>query len=520
MSLRSALSDLMSVLPNEVLEIDSEVSTEYEITAFAEELSIQSPVLVFKRVKNYPQFTVISNMFSSREKIAAYLGVKKEELNKKWVSIISRDYNYSISNGDGPVREIQYTGEKVDITALPVLTHYPQDGGRYITSGIIVARGIDGTVNLSFARIQVIGKNRIALSMHSRGHLWSYYLKFREIKRDMPISIVIGAHPIYYLMAAARIDEEYRKVYGLIDDKLIAGITNDLPVPANSEIVLEGKILWDKSFDEGPFTEYTGYLSNRSTKNLAQIDAIYMRRNPIYLEINPSNSKEHILLSGIAKEPIVESTIRSFLPSAYRFSVGWPLKGVHYVAMVYIENPDMGISKQLGLMLLGLDHYLKIVFVSENKAQLSLYAMLSQMLCSWDIDIIKGVFCNKLDPSASPDGTSSKVIFTCKGSQEQPVTEVKENEINIIRCGKKLHIGHEVDKSAQINLIVDSDIDPKNEDDVLWAMATRLQPANGIKISDNIMIIDARRPGLSRPRLPEDVIKNVIQYLQKVSALS
>jgi len=172
------------------------------------------------------------------------------------------------------------------------------------------------------------------------------------------------------------------------------------------------------------------------------------------------------------------------------------------------------------LMLLGLDHYLKIIFVSENKVQLSLYSMLSQMLCSWDIEIIKGVFCNKLDPSASPDGTSSKVIFTCKGSQGQPVTEVKENEINIIRCGKKLHIGHELDKTAQINLIVDSDIDPKNEDDVLWAMATRLQPANGIKISDNSMTIDTRRPGLSRPRLPEEVIKNVIQYLQKVQVLS
>ncbi|MFP3262421.1 MAG: UbiD family decarboxylase [Nitrososphaeria archaeon] len=122
MSLRSALSDLMKVLPNEVLEIDREVSTEYEITAFAEELSLQSPVLVFKRVKNYPQFTVISNMFSSREKIAAYLGVKKEELNKKWVSIISRDYSYSISNGDGPVREIQIvikTGEFISFRRSP-----------------------------------------------------------------------------------------------------------------------------------------------------------------------------------------------------------------------------------------------------------------------------------------------------------------------------------------------------------------------------------------------------------------
>ncbi|MGC8558534.1 MAG: UbiD family decarboxylase domain-containing protein, partial [Nitrososphaeria archaeon] len=325
---------------------------------------------------------------------------------------------------------------------------------------------------------------------------------------------------IYYLMAAARIDGEYGMVNGLIDDYLISGITNDLPVPANAEIILEGKISWDKTYDEGPFTEYTGYLSNRSTKNVAQIDAMYMRRNALYLEINPSNSKEHILLSGISKEPVVVSTIREFLPSAYRFKVEWPLKGVHYVAMAYIENPDRGISKQLGLMLLGLDHYLKLVFVSENETEFGLYSMLSQMLCTGYIDIIKDVFCNRLDPSASPDGTSSKAIFTCRGIQGTPVIEASGNGIDVLRCGKRLHIGHEIDKQAQINVIVDQDIDPGNEEDVLWAMATRLQPVEGIRFSENNIVIDTRRSGLSRPTVPEDVHKRVMQNLQTVQAPS
>ncbi len=517
MSIRSAINAVRKNLPNEIMEVESKVSINYEMTAYAEVLSAVSPMLLFNNIAGFPGFKVVSNMFSSRSKIAAYLGVSESELNERWSSIINRDSNISVK-ADGQVREQVFTGEKVDIFTLPAPLHYLQDGGRYITSGITVAKDTDGRINLSFARIQLVDKNIIALSMHSRGHLWSYYLHAKEMKHDLPISIIIGAHPLYYLMAAARIDEEYRKIQGLIDDHLIPGLTNDLPVPANAEIVMEGKILWDKSYDEGPFTEYTGYLSNRSTRNIAQIDAIYMRHEPIYLEINPSNSKEHILLSGIAKEPVIESTIKGFLPSAYRFNIEWPLKGVHYVAMAYIENPDQGISKQLGLMLLGLDHYLKLVFVSENRTTLGLYSMLSQMLCAGSTDIIGDVFCNKLDPSASSDGTSSKAIFTCRGDHESPVLEKTNEGVSIFRCGKKLHVGHAIDKSAQINVIVDVDIDPEDEEEVLWAMATRLQPAEGIRISDKGMVIDTRRNGLSRPKMPEEVLKSVIQNLRSVQA--
>ncbi|MGC8558890.1 MAG: UbiD family decarboxylase domain-containing protein, partial [Nitrososphaeria archaeon] len=189
MSLRSALEEIMKALPGEVIEINKQVSINYEITAYAEALSASSPVLIFRNVNNFPGTTVVSNMFSSRSKIAAYLGVKEKELNEKWVSIINRNSGFSIKGNDGPVKEVALMGDKVDLYSLPVLMHYPQDGGRYITSGITVARDTDGTVNLSFARIQLIGKDRIALSMHSRGHLWSYYLHAKEIQRDLPISI-------------------------------------------------------------------------------------------------------------------------------------------------------------------------------------------------------------------------------------------------------------------------------------------------------------------------------------------
>jgi 4-hydroxy-3-polyprenylbenzoate decarboxylase len=515
MSLRSTLGELIRSLPNEVIEIDNEVSIEHEITAYAETLSSTSPVLLFKKIKHYPSFRLVSNIFSSRSKIALYLGVKEEQLNERWSSIINRNVNYEVRKGPSS-RELVFTEDKVDITTLPAPLHYLQDAGRYITSGMVVARDLSGKVNLSFARMQILGPRLVAISMHSRGHLWSYYQQYRKQGKNLPVSVIIGAHPIYYLLAAARVEEEYSKISGLIDDYLVSGITNDLPVPANAEIVMEGEISSSESFNEGPFTEYTGYLSNRSTNNVARISAITMRKDPIYLEINPSNSKEHILMSGIAKEPIVHSTIRNFLPSAYSFSVQWPLKGVHYVAFAGIENAEPGIAKQLGLMLLGLDHYLKLVFVSEDSHPSGLYDLLSQMLCYHDIEVMTEVFCNRLDPSASSDGTSSKaVIITKENSTSYRIREV-EDGINIYRCGKSLHVGRVPNNSSEINLLVDRDINPADEEEVLWAIATRLQPAGGIRTLKNGLVIDSKRKGLNRPQLPGSVLEKVRQSLHRI----
>ncbi len=516
MSLRSALGELIRSLPNDVIEIDGEVSIEYEITAYAEMLSSTSPVLVFKNIKGYPSFRMVSNLFSSRSKIALYLGVKEDRLNERWNSIINRRADYSIKRNSSSSRELTFTEEKADITSLPAPLHYLQDAGRYITSGIVVARDLSGKLNLSFARMQLLGPRLVAMSMHSRGHLWKYYQQYRQQNKNLPISVIIGAHPIYYLLAAARVEDEYSKISGLIDDYLVEGITNDLPVPANAEIVIEGEISCSESFGEGPFTEYTGYLSNRSTNNLARISAISMRRDPIYLEINPSNSKEHILMSGMAKEPIVQSAVMNFLPSASSFSVQWPLKGVHYVAFAGIENAEPGIAKQLGLMLLGLDHYLKLVFVSEDSNPSGFYDFLSQLLCYHNIEIISDVFCNRLDPSASPDWTSSKAIVITKGTGTSFRFREVEDGINIYRCGKTLHIGRIASSSSEINLLIDNDINPMDEEEVLWAVATRLQPAGGIRTLKGNLVIDAKRKGLNRPQLPTSILEKVRRSLNKI----
>lgn len=512
MSLRRVIEDYIIKHPEEALEIEKEISIEYEITALAYLVENKAPLLLFKKIKDYQDFNIVSNVFSTKERIFSYFGYKNEEdFYNFWSYLNSVNLEYKIvKSKEAPVKEKIYTYSEVNLFSLPVPLHYPQDGGRYITSGIIVARDPENpkTVNLSFARMQLVSKNEIALSMHSRGHLWTYYLKAKKLEKDLPFSVIIGAHPLYYLLAASRIENEYSKVNGIIDDYLILGETNDIPVPANSEIVLEGKILWDRSYPEGPFTEYTGYLSNRSTNNFAIIDAMYMRKNPLYLEINPSNSKEHITLSSISKEPLIISTIRNFFQTFSTYKLEWPLKGVHYVLFGKIMNSAPGEAMQLALLSLGLDHYLKVVFMVEGDEELKLFNVLSSLLCWNKITVLEDVLCNKLDPSSNADGTSSKVIFIGKSLEKFKIKEKNEG-IEIYRCGKKLNIGREIDNKAYINVLVGQDIDPSNEDEVLWALATRFQPKDDLIIEKDKITVRLDKRNFSAPKLPKEVLEKV-----------
>jgi len=517
MSLQQFIEDYKRAKPDDVLEINDEVSVEYEPTCYANELRANNSLLMFNKINGYEGARLANNVFGKKERIAFSLGSTEDNLYDKWNEIINSKGSVPISASDGQVKEIIYRGSSVDLFRLPVPKHYLEDGGRYISGGLIVARNpVDNNIlNLSFARIQLLERDKVALSMHSRGHLWNYYLLSKKAGKSLPISVIIGAHPIYYMAAAARIEDEYSKVGCIISPKLTDGITNDIPVPADSEIVFEGEISSTESFHEGPFSEYTGYISNRSTNNLARVKSLFMRRNPIFLDINPSNAKEHIMLSSLVKEAPIIQGVKEFMP-ANEYNLEWPIASSHYMAIGSVKRPEPGLAKQLGLILLGLDHYLKIVIISEGDGGLSFKDLMVRLARSSNratsVDIIRSVFCNRLDPSADQDGTSSKAILVIK-DEGKSALDPGDSENPLV-------LSHTYREDGWVNIILDNDINASNEEEIIWALATRLQPSDGIKIVNNRIVIDSRRPNLLRPSMPEEVVLKVRAKLRSSKASS
>jgi 2,5-furandicarboxylate decarboxylase 1 len=394
------------------------------MTAYWQEFTKRglTPVLLFEHVKE-SSIPVVSNIFANRKRIERIIGVPRgAELYDVWANKTSRPIEPEIAN-NGQVKEIVATTEKnekeLDAARLPIPRYFKQDAGRYITSGIVVAKDPKtGISNLSFARLQLKGKRLFGASMHSKGNLWTYHQRAAQMKMPfLPVAVVIGCDPILYLVAGSRRNDEYRLAGGLKGEpiSLVRCETSDILVPADAEIVLEGKILTQELDAEGPFSEYTGYVTGRSTRNVFILDALTRRKDAIYQSIMPSNSAEHLLLGGIGKESVVYSAVKASVPEVR--GINWPVWGTHFVAIISLTRTEKTeIQRKAATKLISQDPYLKYVIVVDDDVDILndsnvLWALSTRSQPLEDFQIIGKGSGNMLDPSQTTPGETSRVII-------------------------------------------------------------------------------------------------------------
>ena len=516
------------------------MDSEYEVTTRVDEVSKtpENPALLFEHVKGYSA-PVLVNMLGSIDRINLALEGASRQLTGRvdfyntWNSLIDDEVKPLYVNR-GPVKEIHLSGGAVDLERLPIVKFYEQDAGRYITSGLLVARDPEKpeVVNLSYARMQLKGRNRLGTSLHSRGNMWRYFEASKAAGKPMCVSIIIGAHPAIYLAAAAKIVDEYSTAGSLMGEpvRLVRSETNDLPVPAEAEIVMEGRIILEEE-DEGPFTEYTGYLSGRSTRNLIEVDAMTMRRDAVYFTIMPSNSDEHLLLSGLPKQARIYRTLTSSTPMPAVRDIHWPVSGTHYVCVISLDRSMSsipGLAKQVALLLMGLDPYVKFavmvsddVNISDLSEALGAVASRCDFVPGSGIDVINGVFSHRLDPSSAREGVSSKMIIDATGpgigvvtgksalskKESAKLTGVRavsfpwrgDHRFAVIKVAPSFQgaaklLDESSLKQCRLVVVVDEDIDEGDVRQVLWALATRSQPAEDVLCVGGRMVLDATKP--------------------------
>jgi UbiD family decarboxylase len=274
--------------------------------------------------------------------------------------------------------------------------------------------------NLSIQRLQLAGKNKLRVSFHSRGDAWRIVTVAESRGEKTPIAFVVGGHPAILLAAASKAPwgfSEYELAGGLMGEpvELVKLDKTGLLVPAHSEFVIEGFVVPNLREDEGPFSEYTGYSSKRSTRHVVEVVAVYTRKNPMHLDVAPGNSVEHLLLGRAYKEAEVYKLAREKHPNLKQLS--WSYPGVNFVCYASLSKPIAdGQPKQLGLLLLGLDPYLKIVVVTDDDINVEkedevVWAIATRVQPARDIIILEGAFCNKLDPSSDKPGVCSKMVI-------------------------------------------------------------------------------------------------------------
>lgn len=417
--LQSFLNYVRQEHPDRFLVISDPVPRDFTSTALTLELEKldRGPILFFENVEGY-EIPLVANLYASRDHVAWGLNTDSDCLYER-ISQALDALAPAERVAKGTVQEVVWRSDEADLDRLPIPRHFAQDAGPYITAGMIAARDPhSGVGNLAYARLQHRGPRLLGASVHSRQHLWDYHRRAEAAGKDLPVAVVIGAHPAVMLAAAAKLgidQDEYDLAGALLDRPLeiCRGVTVDVDVPANAEIIIEGHLRADERGPEGPFGEYPGYASHRSTNNVLEVSAITMRRNPIFVDIVPGNSREHLILGHVSYEAWVYKRMKEALPFFVDFN--FPFSGIHFHAYVRIDKSAEGQAQQAAQLLFGLDQFTKLVVVVDKDIDIFdeqevLWAIATHVQADRRVSITSNTIVNRLDPS-SADGLGSKMVI-------------------------------------------------------------------------------------------------------------
>lgn len=277
---------------NSLLVYDEKISSHLE--ANKKIMEVEPRPILLSGIGNIP---VAANMFCSREAMAQYLNLPANDfllaLSKKLKIAQPQINQLSQIYGDEEWTEI-------NLDDLPILFHYPGDGGKYVTSAVWIVNDAELGRNLSYHRMMVLDENHgVVRVVENRG----MHQALARANGRAEVAICFGASPAVLLAAAlspADSTDELEIASKLDAIELNACKTVDIKVPADCEIVLEAKFTGEFA-EEGPFVDITGTWDGIRTQPVLEVTRIAHRKNPVYHALVPGRS-EHKILMGMPKE--------------------------------------------------------------------------------------------------------------------------------------------------------------------------------------------------------------------------
>lgn len=412
--LRGFLSQVERHNPDQLLRIGAEVSTHLDITSTVLELERhgRSPVVVFDNVKGHTM-PVVTNIAGNRALLAAALDVEAGDLPS---AFRERCQNYlPVEVVDhAPWQEVTIEGDDLDLNNLPIPFHFSVDAAPYITAGQIAARdpetGVDTT---GFHRLMLAGKNRLGVSLHSRRRMYEFHRRAAARGDNLPAAVTLGIHPLHYMGSMAyHYPPHVRKfeiIGGLFGEpyRLARCGTADLEVPAAAEIIIEGEILAHDEEPEGPFGEFTGYASYRSTNNIFVAKRLRMRRDPMFHSVASGMSSDHILISCITREGEILNSLKRNLPNVQAVHVPHTTCGA-FMVFIALKKTAEGDAQMAIMGTLGTELYAKYVIVVDEDVDVFdindvMWAVATRCRAEKDIVFIPGAKAAVIDPISDPD---------------------------------------------------------------------------------------------------------------------
>ncbi len=260
---------------------------------------IEPAPILFEQVRE-SDFPVIGNLFCSKAAFAEYFGIQVVELIPFLIAGIQNRMPPEIVTS-APCQEV--VEMEPDLDKLPILFHCDQDGGNYISSGVVMAKHPVHGQNADFHRCMQFSKTEMAVRVVKGRH----FDQFLQDLKQVDVAICIGNAPNVLAAAATSVDmgvDELEIANALEPFQVVKAVTSDILVPAETEFVIEGTIYLDKTHDEGPFVDLTETYDVIRQEPVLEVKAITHRRDAIWHALLPG-ALEHKLLMGMPREPTI-----------------------------------------------------------------------------------------------------------------------------------------------------------------------------------------------------------------------
>ncbi len=355
----------------DLLVVDKEIDPYHELAAVTLQAQKKwgKPIL-FKKVKG-TSFPVVTNVYGSRSRLAEVIGIQPEDFCRQWSNLSSLAANNPSGMPETPQQSIQYVD--VSLSDLPLITYSDRDGAPYFTSSMFIAKDPEtGIGNLSYHRAMFISDKELRCRLAPRHHLTLYHEKAEKMGQPLEAAMLIGAPAQAFLTAAAPLpyDVDELKVAEQLRGAPIAMRKCkhiNLEVPAETEIVIEGRFLPNVRRPEGPFGEFMGYYVPVGPNAVFEVLGVTARQDAIF----------HSILCGSAEEVLtlelsVSANIYQRLNAALPGIVNVACQPFVNHAVIQIDPQFEGHARQVMLATIGAEPiWAKVITVVDQDVNIN-----------------------------------------------------------------------------------------------------------------------------------------------------
>jgi UbiD family decarboxylase len=416
--IRSFITDVESKSRADIVRITKPIAARYEISALLTRLerSKKFPLVYCENVIGCDA-PVVVNAQASRRLMALALDCHPRDLAHKFAERQSKTVA-PVEIDNAPVHEVVCLGDDIDLSRIPLLTHYDVNAAPYITAGIVAAADPDtGVRNTSYNRLMMAGKRELRIFMAIGRHLWTLHNKLEQRNEPLPIAIIIGVHPLFSLGAQAftpSTEDEYGVIGGMMAEPLRVARAKSVPllVPADAELVIEGLILPNVRRIEGPFGEFTGHAVPSDNRPVIEVTAVTHRRDYIFQDIHAGYT-EHKLMGAVPREAALLKAVRQTVPTVK--DVCMPVSGTcRFHAYISIAKRAPGQAKNAICAAFAADMLLKHVIIVDDDVDVFdeervLWALANRFQADRGLVVIANAQGSELDPSAGAGGINAKM---------------------------------------------------------------------------------------------------------------